>query len=161
WGVSVRVQRVVELDAHTRAVEHLDGTGRGVAAEQQVAADRALAGLDGRGAVAGRDDRGTEDGDLVARRDVEARLDDAVVADRVDRDVDDVDLGPRRDVWARLDDAVVAERDAEARVGAQQAPLTQGDDALAAAGQRPHDRGAATDVGPVAHGDDREDAALD
>ena len=70
-------------------------------------------------------------------------------------------LGAAGDVEARLDDAVVAERDAEPGVGAEQAALADRDDLLAAAGQRAHDRRAATDVGAVADHHARGDAALD
>ena len=57
--------------------------------------------------------------------------------------------GAGRDVEAGLDHAVVAERDADAGVGADEAPLADADHLLASAGQRPHDRRAAADVRPV------------
>jgi hypothetical protein len=69
-------------------------------------------------------------------------------------------LGAGGDVAAGLDDAVVAQGDPDAGVGADQAALAHGDDLLAASGQGAHDRGAAPDVGPVAHHDARADPAL-
>src|ERR1700722_9558738 len=51
-----------------------------------------------------------------------------------------------RQVEPGLDDAVIAQRDAKSRVGAQQAPLADRDDLLAAAGQGALDRRAAADV---------------
>src|SRR6478609_7709884 len=75
--------------------------------------------------------------------------------------VGDGHLGARGDVAAGLDDAVVPEGDADAGVGADQAAFADGDGLLAAAGQGAHDRGAATDVGAVAHDDARGDPALD
>src|SRR5690606_4772483 len=71
------------------------------------------------------------------------------------------DLRARGDVQAGLDDAVVSQRDADAAVRAEQAALTDGDPLLPAAGQRAHDRGAAADVGAVADDDALGDAALD
>src|SRR5690606_29880713 len=64
-------------------------------------------------------------------------------------------------VEARLDDAVVTEADAHAGVGAEQAAPADGDDLGAAPGQRPHDRGAATDVAAVPDDDAGRDPALD
>src|SRR5690242_10605804 len=67
-----------------------------------------------------------------------ARLHGAAVLER--------DQRPGGDVAAGLDDAVVAERDAEARIGADQAALADAHLLLAAARQRAHQRGAAADV---------------
>ena len=61
----------------------------------------------------------------------------------------------RGDVEPGLDRAVVAERDADARVGAEQAALADRDHLAAAAGQRAHDRRAAADVRAVADDDAR------
>ena len=76
-----------------------------------------------------------------------AGLDDRAVLQR--------HLGAGGDVAAGLDHAVVAERDADAGVGADQAPLADADDLGAAAGERAHDRRAAADVGAVADDDAR------
>src|SRR5207248_5391703 len=70
-------------------------------------------------------------------------------------------LGAGGDVAAGLDHAVVAERDADSRVRAEQAPLADAHDLLAAAGQGTHDRGAAADVGAVPDHHAGGDPALD
>src|SRR5690606_2759304 len=114
-----------------RTGEDLDGSGARVAAEQEVVASGELERLD------------------------HARL--TLVAHLTEHG----DLGPGRDVQPGLDDAVVPERDAEAGVRPEEAALADRDDLLAAAGQGAHDRGAAADVGAVAHDDARGDAALD
>src|SRR6478609_3751621 len=90
---SVRVQGGVERDAGAGARDRLDPAGQRVAPEQHAVGAGELAGLDdARGAVlVGPADQGH--------------------------------LGAGRQVEARLDDAVVAERDAEAGVRAQQGPL--------------------------------------
>ena len=59
------------------------------------------------------------------------------------------DLGSSRQVQSRLDDAVVAQRNAQSRVRTQQAALTQRHALEAAAREHPHCRGAAADVGAV------------
>ncbi len=69
-------------------------------------------------------------------------------------------LRARRDVEARLDHAVVADRDAEARVRAEEAAASDRDPLRAAAGEGAHDRGAAADVGAVADDDALRDPAL-
>ena len=71
------------------------------------------------------------------------------------------DLGAGGDVEAGLDDAVIAEGDADAGVRAEQAALADGDDFLAATGQRAHDGGAAAHVGAVTHDDASGNATLD
>ena len=60
-----------------------------------------------------------------------------------------IHLRAGRQVQARLDDAVVAQRDPQAGVGPQQAALAQGDPLAPAAREHAHRRGAAADVGPV------------
>ena len=59
------------------------------------------------------------------------------------------DLGSGRQIQPRLDDAVVAQRNAQSRVGTQQAALAQRHALEAAAREHPHCRGAAADVGAV------------
>src|SRR5699024_1920876 len=65
------------------------------------------------------------------------------------------------DVEARLDDAVVTKRDADAGLRADEAALADGDALRAAAGQGPHRRRAAADVGAVADDHALADPALD
>ncbi|KAG1244485.1 hypothetical protein G6F68_015431 [Rhizopus microsporus] len=65
------------------------------------------------------------------------------------------------DVAAGLDHAIIAQRDAQARVGAQQAALADGHHLFATAGHGAHDGGAAADVGAVIDDDARADAAFD
>lgn len=68
-----------------------------------------------------------------------ARLDRALMLDQVD-------LAVSRHIEAGFDRAAITERDARAAIGADQTVLTDGDDLLAAARERAHDRGAAADV---------------
>src|SRR4051812_18862332 len=70
-----------------------------------------------------------------------ARLDDLAVRHP--------DLGAGGHVAAGLDDAVVTERDADAGVGAEQAPLAERDHDLPTAGERAHDGRTTADIRPV------------
>ena len=70
-------------------------------------------------------------------------------------------LGAGCEIQAGLDRALVAERDAEPGIGAEQASFADGDDLLAAAGERAHDRRSAADVRAVADHHPGADAALD
>lgn len=74
---------------------------------------------------------------------------------------DVVDLTRGRHVEAGFDGATIAERDADAAIGAEQAVLTDGDDLLAAARERAHDRGATADVGVLANEDTGRDTPFD
>ena len=69
------------------------------------------------------------------------------------------DLGARRDVQARLDHAVVAERDAQPGIGAQQTALADRTTSLPPPDNVPHDRRAAADVGAVVDHHTGRDAA--
>ena len=92
---SVRVQLGVQLNSTALPTTHLDGTGHRVANEQQAVLTRQGPCLD----------------HLAARQG---------------------DLGARRDVEAGLDNAVVAQGDPDAGVGAEQATLADRDDFRAA-----------------------------
>ncbi len=83
-----------------------------------------------------------------------ARLDRALMLDQVN-------LAVSRHIETGFDRAAITERDARAAIGADQTVLTDGDDLLAAARERAHDRSAAADVGVLADEDTGRDAAFD
>lgn len=133
------MERHVELGRSVGVLDHLDR------ARQRVASD----------------DDATDAADVGGLREKDA----SGVASRLQlRDAQaagDEHLRPGRDVQPGLDDGVVTDRDAEARVGAEQRMLSDGDLVSPAAGERSHDGGAAADVAPVADGHTLGDAALD
>src|SRR5699024_9495762 len=73
----------------------------------------------------------------------------------------DSHLGASGDVQASFYHAVVAQGDADARVSAKQATLTDGDGFLTATGQGAHDGSAAANIRAIADDNAREDTAFD
>ena len=115
----------------------LDGTGLGVAAEQDVG---------GAGQLSGRNHTWL--------------LEQAEVAGHHAALRHEGDPRSGRQVQTGFDDAVVTQRDPEPRVRPQQAVLAQGHALAPAAGEHAHRGGAAADVGAVTDDDPLGDAAL-
>src|SRR5690606_39102013 len=69
--------------------------------------------------------------------------------------------GAGRDVQAGFDGIAVAQRDADTGVSADQAAFTDGNDDVAATGQRAHGGAAAAEVRALADEDTRRDASFD
>src|SRR4051812_17631523 len=121
-------------------------------------------GVDVQGVVQRDPDAGTRTG-LQGAADAVAPELPAVLPGELDRlhhpAIGQGDLRPGGDVRAGLHDAVVPQRDADTRVGAEQAAPADADALPAAAGERPHDRRAAADVGAVVHDHAGRDPPLD
>src|SRR5690606_35155400 len=75
--------------------------------------------------------------------------------------VEQVHLGAGRDVQTGFDGIAVAQRDADTGIGADQAAFTDGNDDIAATGQRAHGGAAAAEVRALADEDARRDASFD
>src|SRR6476469_984977 len=137
----------------TRTTRNRPASSRGARRSVQGSVVRMQGGVQGDPVALPRHRLDRAGGGVAAEQDVARSREVAGLQDPLGVAVADEHLRAGRDVAVGLDDAVVAQRDADAGVGAEQAALADGDDLLAAARQGPHDRGAATHVGPVADDD--------